>query len=105
MSETPVHRRLPALSNPRVQRTRARVMAIARDLLPEVGPIGLLHLLMSECSARVPECPWFLPLGLRRLLQFLAEQKQSLKEAAQGQRATRSHVCSIPNSGDRRPTN
>ncbi|MER8067535.1 TetR/AcrR family transcriptional regulator [Streptomyces sp. NPDC094034] len=48
MSSTPVHRRRPALSNPRVQRTRARIMAIARELLPEVGPTGLSYALLAE---------------------------------------------------------
>jgi AcrR family transcriptional regulator len=48
MSSTPVHRRQPALSNPRVQRTRARILGIARELLPEVGPAGLTYALLAE---------------------------------------------------------
>ncbi|MFI6374432.1 TetR/AcrR family transcriptional regulator [Streptomyces sp. NPDC050546] len=48
MCPTPVHRRQPTLSNPRVQRTRARVLSIARELLPEVGPIGLTYALLAE---------------------------------------------------------
>ncbi|WP_031226186.1 TetR/AcrR family transcriptional regulator [Streptomyces roseochromogenus] len=48
MSSTPVHRRKPALSNPRVQRTRTRILAVARDLLPEVGPTGLTYALLAE---------------------------------------------------------
>ncbi|MEU5592736.1 TetR/AcrR family transcriptional regulator [Streptomyces sp. NPDC020298] len=48
MSSTPVHRRRPALSNPRVQRTRVRIMTIARELLPEVGPAGLSYALLAE---------------------------------------------------------
>ncbi|MEU2158045.1 TetR/AcrR family transcriptional regulator [Streptomyces sp. NPDC019396] len=42
------HRRRPELSNPRVQRTRARVLAVARDLLPEAGPAGLTYALLAE---------------------------------------------------------
>ena len=38
----------PDLSNPRVRRTRARVLAVARDLLPDVGPIGLTYSLLAE---------------------------------------------------------
>ncbi|MER7692113.1 TetR/AcrR family transcriptional regulator [Streptomyces sp. NPDC097610] len=48
MSSTPVHRRRPTPSNPRVQRTRARIMTIARELLPEVGPTGLSYALLAE---------------------------------------------------------
>ncbi|TVZ76889.1 TetR/AcrR family transcriptional regulator [Streptomyces sp. BK340] len=48
MSFTPVHRRQPALSNPRVQRTRARILTVARELLPEVGPTGLTYALLAE---------------------------------------------------------
>ena len=47
-STQPVHRRQPTLSNPRVQRTRHRVLAIARELLPEVGPTGLTYALLAE---------------------------------------------------------
>lgn len=38
----------PAPENPRVRRTRARVLAVARDLLPEVGPTGLTYSLLAE---------------------------------------------------------
>ncbi|MFJ9712774.1 TetR/AcrR family transcriptional regulator [Streptomyces sp. NPDC101234] len=48
MSSMPVHRRQPTLSNPRVQRTRARIMAIARELLREVGPTGLSYAMLAE---------------------------------------------------------
>lgn len=48
MPSTPVHRRQPALSNPRVQRTRARILGVARELLPEVGPMGLTYALLAE---------------------------------------------------------
>ncbi|MGW0769351.1 TetR/AcrR family transcriptional regulator [Streptomyces sp. NPDC002676] len=48
MSSTPVHRRQPTLSNPRVQRTRARILTVARELLPEVGPAGLTYALLAE---------------------------------------------------------
>ncbi|EST18463.1 TetR/AcrR family transcriptional regulator [Streptomyces roseochromogenus] len=48
MSSTPVHRRQPTLSNPRVQRTRARILTVARELLPEVGPTGLTYALLAE---------------------------------------------------------
>ncbi|TDD13164.1 TetR/AcrR family transcriptional regulator, partial [Nonomuraea diastatica] len=41
----PLHRRQPTSSNPRVQRTRNRVLAIARELLPEVGAGGLTYAL------------------------------------------------------------
>jgi AcrR family transcriptional regulator len=47
-SKPPVHRRQPALSNPRVQRTRARILAVARELLPEVGLTGLTWALLAE---------------------------------------------------------
>ncbi|MFJ3234604.1 TetR/AcrR family transcriptional regulator [Streptomyces sp. NPDC086787] len=42
------HRRRPTMSNPRVQRTRARVLAVARDLLPELGPAGLTYAVLAE---------------------------------------------------------
>jgi AcrR family transcriptional regulator len=48
MSQQPVHLRQPTLSNPRVQRTRARMLAVARELLPEVGPAGLTYALLAE---------------------------------------------------------
>ncbi|MFB7667804.1 TetR/AcrR family transcriptional regulator [Kitasatospora sp. NPDC056138] len=48
MSSTSVHRRKPTPSNPRVQRTRARILAVARELLPEVGPAGLTYALLAE---------------------------------------------------------
>jgi AcrR family transcriptional regulator len=46
--EQPLHRRPPSPSNPRVQRTRNRVLAIARELLPQVGPAGLTYALLAE---------------------------------------------------------
>ncbi|GGU47671.1 TetR family transcriptional regulator [Streptomyces albospinus] len=48
MSMPPVHRRQPNPSNPRVQRTRARILAVARELLPEVGLTGLTTALLAE---------------------------------------------------------
>lgn len=48
MEPQPVHRRRPTFSNPRVQRTRARILAVARELLPEVGPTGLTYALLAE---------------------------------------------------------
>ncbi|MFI9645722.1 TetR/AcrR family transcriptional regulator [Streptomyces sp. NPDC052040] len=48
MESEPPHRRQPALSNPRVQRTRQRILAVARELLPEVGPTGLTYALLAE---------------------------------------------------------
>ncbi|MGW1893578.1 TetR/AcrR family transcriptional regulator [Streptomyces sp. NPDC002004] len=48
MEQQPVHRRRPSLSNPRVQRTRTRILAVARELLPEVGPAGLTYALLAE---------------------------------------------------------
>jgi AcrR family transcriptional regulator len=47
-SKPPVHRRQPNPSNPRVQRTRARILAVARELLPEVGLTGLTTALLAE---------------------------------------------------------
>ncbi|MFI9169157.1 TetR/AcrR family transcriptional regulator [Streptomyces lincolnensis] len=44
----PAHRRQPALSNPRVQRTRNHVLAVARELLLQVGPAGLTYALLAE---------------------------------------------------------
>jgi AcrR family transcriptional regulator len=48
MSSMPVHRRQPSLTNPRVLRTRARILKIARVLLPQVGPTGLTYALLAE---------------------------------------------------------
>ncbi|WP_198940603.1 TetR/AcrR family transcriptional regulator [Micromonospora sp. CB01531] len=47
-SHPPVHRRQPNPDNPRVQRTRARIVAVARELLPEVGLTGLTIALLAE---------------------------------------------------------
>ncbi|WEO99889.1 helix-turn-helix domain-containing protein [Streptomyces sp. FXJ1.172] len=47
-SMPPVHRRQPNPDNPRVQRTRARILAVARELLPEVGLTGLTTALLAE---------------------------------------------------------
>lgn len=44
----PLHRRQPTPSNPRVQRTRNRVLTVARELLPQVGPTGLTYALLAE---------------------------------------------------------
>ncbi|MFI9805642.1 TetR/AcrR family transcriptional regulator [Streptomyces sp. NPDC052301] len=38
----------PNLSNPRVRRTRDRVLAVARELLADVGPAALTYSLLSE---------------------------------------------------------
>lgn len=46
--QQPLHRRPPTASNPRVQRTRSRVLAVARELLPQVGPTGLTYALLAE---------------------------------------------------------
>jgi AcrR family transcriptional regulator len=46
--QPPVHRRQPTADDPRVQRTRSRVLAVARDLLPEVGPAGLTYAALAE---------------------------------------------------------
>jgi AcrR family transcriptional regulator len=46
--EQPLHRRQPSPSNPRVQRTRNRVLDVARELLPQVGPAGLTYALLAE---------------------------------------------------------
>ncbi len=48
VTQQPVHLRKPALSNPRVQRTRTYVLAVARELLPQVGPGGLTYALLAE---------------------------------------------------------
>ncbi|MER7468715.1 TetR/AcrR family transcriptional regulator [Streptomyces sp. NPDC097981] len=47
-SKPPVHRRQPNPNNPRVQRTRARILAVARELLPEVGLTGLSTAFLAE---------------------------------------------------------
>ncbi|MER5973209.1 TetR/AcrR family transcriptional regulator [Streptomyces sp. NPDC002055] len=46
--QEPLHRRRPTPSNPRVQRTRTRVLSVARDLLPQAGPAGLTYALLAE---------------------------------------------------------
>ncbi|MFE2225094.1 TetR/AcrR family transcriptional regulator [Streptomyces kronopolitis] len=46
--QQPLHRRPPTASNPRVQRTRSRVLTVARELLPQVGPTGLTYALLAE---------------------------------------------------------
>ncbi|WP_431771800.1 TetR/AcrR family transcriptional regulator [Streptomyces cucumeris] len=46
--QPPLHRRQPTPDNPRVQRTRGRVLTVARALLPEVGPTGLTYALLAE---------------------------------------------------------
>ncbi|MEU9991661.1 TetR/AcrR family transcriptional regulator [Streptomyces sp. NPDC048045] len=46
--QEPLHRRRPAPGNPRVQRTRRHVLAVARELLPEAGPSGLTYALLAE---------------------------------------------------------
>ncbi|MFF3763399.1 TetR/AcrR family transcriptional regulator [Streptomyces sp. NPDC001922] len=46
--QEPLHRRRPTPSNPRVQRTRTRVLSVARDLLPQLGPAGLTYALLAE---------------------------------------------------------
>ncbi|MBT2459215.1 TetR/AcrR family transcriptional regulator [Streptomyces sp. ISL-86] len=38
----------PDLSNPRVRRTRTRVLSVARELLAEVGPTALTYSLLAE---------------------------------------------------------
>jgi AcrR family transcriptional regulator len=40
--------RAPNAANPRVQRTRDRVLAAARELLAETGPAGLTYSLLAE---------------------------------------------------------
>jgi AcrR family transcriptional regulator len=40
--------RTPDAANPRVQRTRDRILAAARDLLAETGPAGLTYSLLAE---------------------------------------------------------
>jgi AcrR family transcriptional regulator len=46
--QQPLHRRPPTADDPRVQRTRSRVLAVARELLPEVGPSGLTYAALAE---------------------------------------------------------
>jgi AcrR family transcriptional regulator len=40
--------RTPDTANPRVRRTRERILAAARELLAEVGPAGLTYSLLAE---------------------------------------------------------
>jgi AcrR family transcriptional regulator len=40
--------RTPDAANPRVRRTRERILAAARELLAEVGPAGLTYSLLAE---------------------------------------------------------
>jgi AcrR family transcriptional regulator len=40
--------RHPALENPRVQRTRSRILTTARELLAEAGPAGLTYSRLAE---------------------------------------------------------
>ncbi len=40
--------RRPTPGHPRVERTRGRILAVARELLPEVGPAGLTYSLLAE---------------------------------------------------------
>jgi AcrR family transcriptional regulator len=50
-ASTPAHRRRPSPGNPRVQHTRARILAVARELLAQVGPTrptGLTYALPAE---------------------------------------------------------
>ena len=46
--QPPVHRRQPTADDPRVQRTRGRALAVARELLAEVGPAGLTYAALAE---------------------------------------------------------
>jgi AcrR family transcriptional regulator len=46
--QQPLHRRRPTPGNPRVQRTRSRVLTLARELLPRTGPAGLTYALLAE---------------------------------------------------------
>jgi AcrR family transcriptional regulator len=43
---SPLHR--PDQDNPRVQRTRGRILAVARQLLTETGPAGLTYSLLAS---------------------------------------------------------
>jgi AcrR family transcriptional regulator len=47
-SKPSVHLRQPNPSNPRVQRTHARILDVARELLPEVGLTGLTYALLAD---------------------------------------------------------
>ena len=38
----------PTPGHPRVERTRSHILAVARELLPEVGPAGLTYSLLAE---------------------------------------------------------
>jgi AcrR family transcriptional regulator len=40
--------RRPTPGHPRVERTRGRILAVARELLPDVGPVGLTYSLLAE---------------------------------------------------------
>jgi len=40
--------RRPTPGHPRVERTRGHILAVARDLLPEVGPVGLTYTLLAD---------------------------------------------------------
>src|SRR5271169_3507010 len=40
--------RTPDAGNPRVQRTRNRILAAARELLAEAGPAGLTYSVLAE---------------------------------------------------------
>jgi AcrR family transcriptional regulator len=42
------HRGRPTPGHPRVERTRSHILAVARELLPEVGPAGLTYSLLAE---------------------------------------------------------
>jgi len=44
----PPARRRPTPGHPRVERTRGRILAVARELLPEIGPAGLTYSLLAE---------------------------------------------------------
>jgi AcrR family transcriptional regulator len=46
--DRPMPYRAPDAGNPRVQRTRARILAAARELLAEAGPAGLTYSLLAE---------------------------------------------------------
>src|SRR3954462_3383843 len=46
--QPPAHRRQPTADDPRVQRTRSRALAVARELLAEVGPAGLTYAALAE---------------------------------------------------------
>src|ERR1700722_18699794 len=38
----------PTPGHPRVERTRSHILAVARELLPDVGPVGLTYSLLAE---------------------------------------------------------